>query len=132
MANTDNGLSAQNQNRQAATDGYDNAAVLVYTTFPSEDDAKKAARTLVEAGLAACANIFPQMTAVYRWEGQLQEDGEAAMIVKTTRERSEEVLARLKSLHPYSLPARLVLPVIGGGEDFLSWIAAQCRPTGGA
>jgi periplasmic divalent cation tolerance protein len=101
-------------------------AVLIYTTFPSESEAKKAARALVEAGLVACANIFPQMTAVYSWEGKVEEGAEAAMILKTVQGRLDEALAELKRLHPYSTPARLALPVSGGGEDFLSWIAAQC------
>jgi periplasmic divalent cation tolerance protein len=66
------------------------------------------------------------MTSLYVWEGKLQEDGESAMIIKTTRGRVEEVLAEIKRLHPYSIPARLVVPVAGGGEDFLHWIAGQC------
>jgi periplasmic divalent cation tolerance protein len=48
------------------------------------------------------------------------------MIIKTTRGRTAEVLAEIKRLHPYSIPARLVVPVASGGEDFLSWIAEQC------
>jgi periplasmic divalent cation tolerance protein len=105
---------------------HDSAAVLVYTTFPSSEDAKKAGRALVEAGLAACVNVFPPMTAIFVWEGKVEEDSETAMIVKTTSGRSGEVLAEIKRLHPYSVPARLVLPVIGGGQDFLDWISAQC------
>ncbi len=98
---------------------------LIYTTFPSEGEAKKAARALIESGVAACVNIFPKMTALYIWEGELQEADEAAMLIKTARERSAEVLAEVKRLHPYSLPARLLLAVDGGGDDFLEWIRNQ-------
>lgn len=114
------GPAAQGQN--------DKDAVLIYTTFPSLDDAKKAGRALVEDKLAACVNIFPPMTAIYVWENRLEEDTETAMIVKSMAKRAAEVLDEIKRLHPYSTPARLVLPVTGGGEDFLNWIAAQCGP----
>jgi periplasmic divalent cation tolerance protein len=114
------------QDGQTGEEGHDNAAMLVYTTFPSPEDARRIGRVLVESRLAACVNIFPQMTSLYVWEGKLHEDGESAMIIKTTRGRSAEVLEEIKRLHPYSIPARLALPVAGGGEDFLRWIAAQC------
>jgi periplasmic divalent cation tolerance protein len=99
--------------------------VLLYTTFPSADAAKAAGRALVESGMAACVNIFPGITAIYIWEGKVEEGQEAAMIIKTGRQRAEHVLAELKRLHPYSLPARLVLSVEGGGADFLDWIVGQ-------
>jgi periplasmic divalent cation tolerance protein len=98
---------------------------LIYTTFPSKGEAKKAGRSLVESGMAACVNIFPKMTAFYVWQGQVEQSREAAMLIKTARERSAEVLAEVKRLHPYSVPARLVLAVEGGGDDFLEWIASQ-------
>jgi periplasmic divalent cation tolerance protein len=98
---------------------------LIYTTFPSKSEAKKAGRTLVESGLAACVNIFPKMTSLYVWEGEFQESREAAMLIKTAKERSADVLAEVKRLHPYSLPARLLIAVDGGGDDFLQWIRNQ-------
>jgi len=103
----------------------DISAILIYTTFPSQSEAKKLGRALVESGLAACVNIFPQMLAIFSWEGKIDEADEAAMIVKTVRAREAEVLAEIKRLHPYAVPARLVLPVSGGGGDFLRWIAEQ-------
>lgn len=118
--------SAQNDNERCATRPH-NRAVLIYTTFPSPGDAKKAGRALVEQRLAACVNIFASMTAIYMWEDKIEEEGETAMIVKTTDARSTEVLEEIKRLHPYSVPARLILPVIGGGDDFLNWIAGQCE-----
>lgn len=114
----------------AASQTHDDTAVLIYTTFPSEADAKATGRALVEGRLAACVNILPGIIAIFAWEGQLDEARETAMIVKTTQGRSAEALAEIKRLHPYATPARLVLPVAGGGEDFLQWIAAQVRAPG--
>jgi periplasmic divalent cation tolerance protein len=130
MADRDQDLSASpivhEQHGQTGDAADDSAAMLVYTTFPSAEDAKRIGRVLVESRVAACVNIFPHMTSLYVWEGKLQEDGESAMIIKTTRGRVEKVLAEIKRLHPYSIPARLVVPLAGGGEDFLHWIAEQC------
>ena len=103
--------------------------VLIYTTFPTKSEAKKAGRALVKSGLAACVNIFPKMVSFYIWEGDVQESKEAAMLIKTARQRAEEVLAEVKRLHPYSLPARLMLAVDGGGSDFLEWIQQQTGVT---
>ncbi|NJM34330.1 MAG: divalent-cation tolerance protein CutA [Rhodomicrobium sp.] len=119
-------LNVKEKQGETEQDAHDNAAVLIYTTFPSLSDAKSAGAALVEARLAACVNIIPQMTAIYLWEGKLEESSEAAMIVKTAAARSQAVLEEIKRLHPYSLPARLVLPVTGGGADFLAWISKQC------
>lgn len=102
---------------------------LVYTTFPTKGEAKKAGHALVESGLAACVNIFPKMVSYYVWEGKVQKSKEAAMLIKTAGHRAEEVLAEVKRLHPYSLPARLMLAVDGGGSDFLEWIQQQTGVT---
>jgi len=106
---------------------HDDAVILVYTTFPALGDAKSAGRDLVAQGLAACVNVFPQMTSIYIWEGQAEEDDEVVMIVKTTERCRTAVLETIQRLHPYDVPARMVIPVTGGGEDFLAWIRSQCR-----
>lgn len=102
------------------------AALLIYTTFPTLDDAKKTGRFLVENRLAACVNILPRMTSLYMWDGKLEEGDETVMLVKTTQGRRARALEEIKRLHPFTTPARLVLPVAGGGEDFLAWIAERC------
>lgn len=106
------------------------SAILIYTTFPSESEAKSVGRALVEGGFAACVNIFPHMVAIFSWQGEVEEAAETAMIVKTVQARAGDVLAEIKRLHPYTVPARLILPVAGGGEDYLQWIADQCRSSG--
>ncbi len=105
-----------------------NAPILVYTTLETPADARKLGRALVEAGLAACVNIFPPITAIYQWEGTLNEAEESAMLIKSRRGVQERLLAEAKRLHPYETPALIVLEVAGGDGDFFSWIAAQ---TGG-
>ena len=106
----------------------DGSAILIYTTFPSQSEAKTLGRALVSSGLAACVNIFPQMLAIFAWEGEIEEADEAVMIVKTVRAREAEIVAEIKRSHSYAVPACLVLPVSGGGEDYLRWIAVQSGP----
>jgi periplasmic divalent cation tolerance protein len=102
-------------------------AVLVYVTAPSRDVAKTIAHTLVNERLAACANILDGMISVYRWQGAIEEAREAVLILKTRRELADRVVARVKSLHPYEVPAILVLPVEGGSQPFLDWIRTETQ-----
>ena len=99
--------------------------VLIYSTFPSAAEAERVGGALVERGLAACVNIIPQMTAIYTWQGQRQRDSEAVMIIKTRAALAETVIAETRQAHPYTNPALVVLPIVGGSDDFLRWIAEQ-------
>jgi len=99
------------------------AAVLVYSTFPSLESAETAARFLVEQGLAACVNIIPGMTSIYRWQGAIHRDAETVMIIKTRRELADTVVEETRKRHPYTNPALVILGLEGGSADFLAWIA---------
>jgi periplasmic divalent cation tolerance protein len=102
--------------------------VLIYATFPSAAEAERVGGALVERGLAACVNIFPGMTAIYVWQGALQRDSEAAMLIKTRAALADNVVGEVRTMHPYTNPALVVLPIAGGSEDFLRWIAEQTAP----
>jgi periplasmic divalent cation tolerance protein len=99
--------------------------VLIYTTFPSLADAKRVAEALVAARLAACVNMFPGMISIFEWKGEREEANEVAMIIKTRASLAEAVMEETKRLHPYELPALLVLPTEGGSEEYCGWIASQ-------
>jgi periplasmic divalent cation tolerance protein len=99
--------------------------VLIYSTYPSPAEAERIGGTLVDRGLAACVNVFPGMTAIYVWEGKRERDTEAAMIIKTRSALADTVVAEVRKLHPYANPALVVLPVVGGSDDFMHWIAEQ-------
>ena len=98
--------------------------VLIYSTFPSPTEAERVGAALVDGGLAACVNIFPGMTAIYIWEGARQRESETAMFIKTRAALARRVIDATLSLHPYTNPALIVLPVIDGSEAYLGWIAA--------
>lgn len=103
--------------------------VLIYTTFASLEDAKTVGAALVAARLAACVNMFPGMISLYEWEGAQAEANEVAMIIKTRSGLTDQVLAETKRLHPYEVPALLVLPTEGGSAEYCAWIVSE---TGGA
>jgi periplasmic divalent cation tolerance protein len=98
-------------------------AVIVLTTWPADKDPLAFARLLIDERLAACVNLLPPMTSVYRWQGDVQEDPERQLIIKTTRARVDEVIDRLRARHPYELPECLVLPIERGGAAYLTWLS---------
>lgn len=102
--------------------------VLIYATFPRGPLAEQVGRELVEGRLAACVNILPAMTSIYRWEGALQRDEETVMLIKSTAARSDAVMQAIIRRHPYAMPAVLVLPIDGGSRAFLDWIERECSP----
>src|SRR5579862_277043 len=104
------------------------SVMFVYATTADADEARRIGRQVVEEQLAACANILPGVTSIFRWQGKLEEAGEAAQILKTTEEKLEPLIARVKSLHSYECPCIEALPVVEGNRDFLAWVV---RETGG-
>ena len=101
------------------------AACLVYMTAETPEAAQRIGRALVEARLAACVNILGSISSIYRWEGEIVEDGETAFIAKTRDELVPALTARVTELHSYDCPCVIALPVSGGNLSFLDWIAAE-------
>jgi periplasmic divalent cation tolerance protein len=99
--------------------------IFVYMTASSGEEARRIGRAVVEARLAACVNVLDAMTSFYWWQGAVEEGHEAVLIAKTTRDRLDEVTARVKSLHSYSVPCVVGLPILGGNPEFLAWIGAE-------
>jgi len=93
-------------------------------TTPDETSARHIARTLVEERLAACVNVIPKVTSVYRWEDRVQENDEWLLIIKSAATVDEERLKdRVLTLHPYDVPELLLLPVTYGLDKYIDWIA---------
>lgn len=96
---------------------------VVLTTAPDAAVAERLAKGLVEANLAACVNVVPGVTSIYRWQGKIERDAELLLVCKTTAANVEKIAAWLKTNHPYELPETLALPVISGGPEYLRWLA---------
>ena len=102
--------------------------MFVYVTAADAEEAKSLGRQLVQEQLAACANILPGATSIFRWQGKLEEASEAVLILKTTEQKLETLIERAKALHSYDCPCIEALPVVDGNRDFLEWVV---RETGG-
>ncbi len=99
--------------------------VIILSTAGREEGAG-IARKLVEEHYAACVNITG-VTSCYRWEGELCQDQEQLLIIKTTRERAGAVMSRIRELHSYELPEMILLPVTGGYPPYLQWLRDEVR-----
>jgi periplasmic divalent cation tolerance protein len=102
--------------------------VVVLTALGAPPDAERIARALVEERLAACVNIVPGVVSIYRWKGNVEQEPELMLVIKTLAERVDAVKARLLELHPYELAEVVVIPIAGGHAPYLAWLAEQVRP----
>lgn len=100
-------------------------ALVVLVTVPGPDAAAGLARALVEERLAACGNVVPGLRSIYRWEGQVHDEAECLLVLKTTRARFEALREAVLRLHPYQVPEVLALPVEAGSAAYLAWLSAQ-------
>lgn len=96
---------------------------IVLTTLGKDDDARTIATVLVEERLAACVNIVSGITSIYAWKGNISEDNEQQLVIKTSSSKVAALEARLRELHPYETPEFLVIHASGGSESYLDWVA---------
>jgi periplasmic divalent cation tolerance protein len=96
--------------------------LVVLCTCPDEAAATRIANALLEERLAACVNRIPGIRSLYRWDGQLQDDAEVLLVIKTTATRYPQVEALITARHPYELPEVLALPVAAGAAKYLDWV----------
>jgi periplasmic divalent cation tolerance protein len=102
-------------------------AIVIFTTCGSEEEALKIANALVEARLAGCVNIISPVRSIFRWEEKISDEKEWLLIIKTGRERFEELEKAIKSLHSYSVPEIICLPILEGSLNYLEWLEETTR-----
>jgi periplasmic divalent cation tolerance protein len=96
--------------------------IVVLVTCGSEEEALKIAHSLVDEHLAACVNLVSPVRSIYRWEGKIWDEKEWLLIIKTQRQRFEELEKKVKSLHSYSVPEIVSLPIVEGASSYLNWL----------
>ena len=97
-------------------------AIVALSTVGNADDARRIARALVERRLAACVNVVPGITSIYSWKGGIETDDELLLVIKTRRERLEELRAALVEMHPYEVPELIAVGVEAGNPAYLQWL----------
>ena len=96
--------------------------IVVFSNCGSEEEARRIARALVEARVAACVNIVPGIQSIYRGKGPIQEDSEWMLVIKSTRSMFDQLSAELRKIHSYQVPEVLAIPVVAGNQDYLDWM----------
>lgn len=102
-----------------------NPILAVFCTCPDETAARELAAGLVENRLAACVNVMPSIRSIYRWQGAVQQDDEALMVIKTSAEKYADLEKWLAGRHPYDVPEVIALPVDKGLPAYLAWVAQE-------
>ena len=100
--------------------------MIVLTTLSASTDADAFARMLVTDRLAACVNVLPPMTSLYRWKDAIEEDSERQLVIKTTGDRVAAIEARFRELHPYELPEFLILTA-DASSAYSAWLGDAVR-----
>ncbi|MAG95945.1 MAG: divalent-cation tolerance protein CutA [Alphaproteobacteria bacterium] len=100
-------------------------AVLLYITAGDAEEAARIGRALVEERLVACVNVLGQIRSFYRWQGEVQDDTEVALLAKTRSSLVAQVSERIKALHSYDVPCVVALPIVDGNGAFLDWISSE-------
>ena len=103
-------------------------ALVVLCTCPDEATATGIATALLAEKLAACVNCVAGIRSMYRWDGQIRDDTEVLLVIKTSAARYGALEALLQARHPYEMPEIIALPVVAGAADYLSWIRQATSP----
>lgn len=103
-------------------------ALLVLTTLPDEDSARRLAQQLVEQRLAACVNILAPCRSIYRWQGKVEDGAEVPLLIKTTAARYTALEDAIRSAHPYELPEIIALDIRKGLPAYLAWLTGETAP----
>lgn len=96
--------------------------VLALSTAPDAQTAARIGRALVDERLIACVNVVPGIVSIYRWRGEVHQDGEVLMLMKTRPGRVNRLRERISELHPYEVPELLVVPVVDGLAPYCRWV----------
>jgi periplasmic divalent cation tolerance protein len=104
---------------------------IVMITAPAET-AGPMARALVERGLAACVNVVPGLTSIYRWRGKVEESSEVLLMAKTTSGAVGRLIEAVRELHPYEVPEIVSIAMSEGLPEYLRWISGSVAPRGDA
>ncbi|WP_345737950.1 divalent-cation tolerance protein CutA [Prosthecobacter algae] len=99
--------------------------LLVLSTFPDLEKARQIGTKLVESQLAACVNLCPGLTSIYRWKGAVETGAEVLAIFKTTSTTYPAMEQRLRELHPYEVPEIVAIPAGHASAAYAQWVAAE-------
>lgn len=96
--------------------------IVIYCTVPNKKEGKEIAKRLLEYKLVACVNIIEKVESVFSWDGEICEEKEALMIIKTRKEHFTKINHAIQKLHSYNVPEVIAMPIVQADETYLKWI----------
>ena len=103
---------------------------VVLVTCGTRAEARRIARAVVEAKIAACVNVMSNpMESIYRWKSEVEVSREYLLLIKSTAKQLPELERKVRSMHSYDVPEFLVLPVVSGSREYLGWLVESVKPT---
>lgn len=96
--------------------------IVVFVTASSTEEAKKIAKRLVETKAAACVNIVSGICSIFRWQGEVCDESETLMIIKSQKHKFSDLEKTVKQEHSYDVPEIVALPIVAGSKEYLDWI----------
>ena len=103
------------------------AALVVFVTASSYEEANRLSRLVVESKIAACATIVENVRSLFRWEGKVKSEKESLLIMKTTAGRFVDLEKLVKKHHSYEVPEVIAFPIMMGSKDYLEWIRQETQ-----
>jgi uncharacterized protein involved in tolerance to divalent cations len=96
---------------------------VVLVTCSSLAEARRMARAVVGAKVAACVNVLPgPVESVYRWKGKIESARERLLLIKTSRKCLAKLREVVERLHSYDVPEFIALPIAAGSDAYLAWL----------
>jgi periplasmic divalent cation tolerance protein len=105
-------------------------AIVVFMTAANGEEASRLAEMLVGAHLAACVQILTEIESVYRWQGKIERSSEVLLLVKTTRDKFDELEREVRALHSYDTPEIVAVPIVAGSAPYLEWLVKSAASNG--
>ena len=101
--------------------------LLVLVTVPSQKEGVRIGKKLVEEKIAACVNIIPHLYSIYCWKGNVEEEGELLLLIKTMPDRLDDLIEKVEKIHSYDVPEILAIPTVRGNPDYIKWVQESTR-----
>lgn len=99
--------------------------IVIYCTVPNKKLAKEITKVLMKHRLAACVSMVENVKSIFSWEGEICEEKEVLMMIKTRRANYGKIKLVIEDMHTYSIPEIIALPIVDCSEDYLKWLAKE-------
>ena len=99
--------------------------IVVYCTVPEKKIAKEITKILMKHKLAACVSMIDRVNSIFSWDGEICEEKEVLMMIKTRRPNYAKIKLVIEDVHPYTVPEIVALPIVDCSEEYLKWLVKE-------